>query len=285
MRKPLRENPYQLVVLVLLAAGVLLLALGGYLSPVINAILQPVQGAQTWLYDRFQAIQDFINAPADIARLRQENAQLQAENASLQTEIIALQQQVSEIELLSALLDFARARPENAYQAAEVIGRDPSPFLHYVMINIGSDAGIRRGMPVVAQEGLVGRVAQVTANAARVELITDPASQVSVLMQPSEVDGVLTGSITGDLTISLIPQDATLEAGDLVFTSGIGGLYPGNILIGQVNSVRQEAQALFQTASVQPVVDYTRLEIVLVITNFQPVDLTPLLSPEEQQLQ
>lgn len=275
-----RKNPYQLVILVMLAAGLLLLALGGYLTPILNGVLQPVLGAQTWLYDRFQAIQDFINAPADIARLRQENAELRSENASLQTEIIALQQQVTEIELLSALLDFARARPENAYQAAQVIGRDPSPFLHYIMINRGSDDGIRRGMPVVAQQGLVGRVAQVTANAARVELITDPAAQVSVRMQPSEVDGVLAGSITGDLSIDLIPQDAVLQPGDLVFTSGIGGLYPSNILIGQVSSVQQEAQALFQTADVQPVVDFTRLEIVLVIVNFQPVDLTPLLSPE-----
>ncbi|MEX2160597.1 MAG: rod shape-determining protein MreC [Anaerolineales bacterium] len=273
-----KNSPYRLIALILLAAGVLLLALGGYLSPVLNAALQPVYGAQAWLYDRFQAIQDFINAPADIARLRQENAALRSENAALQTQIIALQQQVTEIELLSALLDFARARPENAYQAAGVIGRDPSPFLHYVIINRGSDDGIRRGMPVVAQQGLVGRVAQVTANASRVELITDPAAQVSVHLQPSGVDGLLGGSITGDLAIDLIPQDATLQAGDLVFTSGIGGLYPNNILIGQVSSVQQEAQALFQTAAVQSAVDFSRLEIVLVIVNFQPVDLTPLLT-------
>ncbi|HKY78924.1 MAG TPA: rod shape-determining protein MreC [Anaerolineales bacterium] len=272
-----KNNPYQLITLVLLAAGLLLLALGGYLSPIFSSALRPVYGLQTWLYDRFQAIQDFVNAPTDITRLRQENADLSSENATLQTQIIALQQQVTEIELLSALLDFARARPENAYQAAAVIGRDPSPFLHYVIINRGSDDGIRRGMPVVAQEGLVGRVAQVTANAARVELITDPAAQVGIQLQPSEVDGVLTGSITGDLSVDLIPQDATLQAGDLVFTSGIGGLFPSSILVGQVSSVRQEAQALFQTATVQPVVDFTRLEIVLVIVNFQPVDLTPLL--------
>jgi rod shape-determining protein MreC len=276
-----RNKPYQLVVLILIAVGILLLALGGYLSPLFNGALQPVFGVQGWLYTRFQAMQDFLNAPADIASLRQENAQLRAENASLQTEIIALQQQVSEIELLSALLDFARARPENAYQAAAVIGQDPSPFLHYVIINRGSDDGIRRGMPVVAQQGLVGRVAQVTASAARVELITDPAAQVSVRLQPSDVDGVLSGSITSDLVIDLIPQDAQLQAGDLVFTSGIGGTYPGNILIGQVSNVRQEATALFQSASVQPVVDFTRLEIVLIIVNFQPLDLTPLLAPAE----
>jgi rod shape-determining protein MreC len=279
--RPTRNNPYQLVTLIAIAAGVLFLALGGYLSPILNGTLSPVYGVQSWLYTRFQAIQDFLNAPVDIASLRQENAELRSENANLQTEIITLQQQVSEIELLSALLDFARARPENAYQAAAVIGQDPSPFLHYVVINRGSDDGIRRGMPVVAQQVLVGRVAQVTASAARVELITDPAAQVSVRMQPSEVDGVLSGSITGELGIDLIPQDAALQAGDLVFTSGIGGIYPSNILIGQVSSVRQEATALFQTASVQPAVDFSRLEIVLVIVNFQPLDLSPLL-PESQ---
>ncbi|MCW5875856.1 MAG: rod shape-determining protein MreC [Anaerolineales bacterium] len=276
--RPSRDNPYRLVTLILLAAGLLTLALGGYLTPILSGTLEPVYGAQGWLYARFQAIQDFINAPADIARLRQENAELRSENATLQTQIIALQQQVAEIELLSALLDFARARPENAYQAAGVIGRDPSPFLHYIIINRGSDDGIRRGMPVVAQQGLVGRVAQVTANASRVELITDPGSLVSIQTQPSEVDGVVSGSITGALSIDLIPLDAAMQAGDLVFTSGIGGLYPSDIFIGQVSNVRQEAQALFQVASVQPVVDFTRLEIVLVIVNFQPVDLTPLLS-------
>jgi rod shape-determining protein MreC len=255
--------------------------LGGYLSPLLTSLLQPIIGAEGFLYSRFQAVQDFLNAPSDLARLRLENSQLRTENANLQTQIIALQQQVSEIELLSALLDFARARPENTYQAAAVIGRDPSPFLRYIFINRGSDDGIRRGMPVVAQQGLIGRVAQVTANAAVVELITDPGAEVSVRLQPSETDGVLAGSLTGDLFIDLIPQEAEVQAGDLVLTSGIGGTYPANILIGQVGNVRQDATALFQTASVQPIVDFSRLEIVLVIVNFQPVDLSPLLQGDE----
>lgn len=273
-------SPLQTITLILVAAGLLLLALGGYLSPVANAVLEPILGAQSWLYSRFQLMQDFFNASSDLAALRLENTQLRTENANLQTQIIALQQEVGAIDSLSALVDFARARPENQYQAAAVIARDPSPFLQYVIINRGSDDGIRRGMPVVAQQGLVGRVAQVTAGAARVELITDPASRVSVSTQPSEEDGVLSGSLTGDLSINLIPQDAAVEAGDLVLTSGIGGAYPANILIGEISNVRQEATELFQAASVQPVVDFSRLEIVLVIVNFQPVDLAPLLEDQ-----
>lgn len=275
--RPSRNTNYQLFALLAVAAGILLLALGGYLTPLFNGAVDPIFNVQGWLYTRFQAIQDFINAPVNIASLRQENAQLRAENAQLQTEIVTLQQQVSEMELLSALLDFARARPENVYQAAGVIGQDPSPFLHYIIINRGSDDGIRRGMPVVSQQGLVGRVVQVTATAARVELITDPGSQVSVRMQPSEVDGLLSGSVTTQIGIDLIPLDANLQPGDLVFTSGIGGVYPGNILVGQISNVRREATALFQTASVQSAVDFSGLEIVLVIVNFQPLDLSPLL--------
>ncbi|MDH3943609.1 MAG: rod shape-determining protein MreC [Anaerolineae bacterium] len=268
------------ITIIVIAIGFLVLALGGYLNPIIGSALQPVYAVQTWITTRYQALQDYFNAPTDISRLRERNAELEAGFARLQTEIIQLQQQVSEVEILSELLDFARAQPENQYQAAAVIARDPSPFLKYVIINKGSDDGLRRGMPVVNAQGLVGRVASVTANAARVQLIIDPSSSVNVRIQPAESDAVMRGSITGDLSLDLIPQAATVTAGNLVLTSGLGGNFPPNILIGQVNSVRQEATALFQSATIQSVVDFSRLEIVLVIINFSPIDITPLIPDE-----
>jgi rod shape-determining protein MreC len=209
--------------------------------------------------------------------LRQENTELQAEVANLQTEVIALQQQVSEVELLAALLDFARSQRENEYLAASVVFRDPRPFLKYVVIDVGSDDGILSGMPVVGPEGLVGRVDAVTANAARVQLITDPDSNVNVRLQPSDSTAVLLGSITSDLSLDLIPIDATINAGDLVLTSGLGGNFPPNILVGQVASVRSTATSLFQQAAIQPAVDLSRLDIVLVVVNFRPIDTEPLI--------
>ncbi len=270
-------RPWQSLVTIIIVVGILALALGGYLNPLVSLATSPILPAQEWLTTRFQAFLDFFSAPADIARLQQDNTVLEAEVAELQTQIIALQQQVTEVEILSALLDFARAQPDNEYQAASVVGRDPSPFLQYVIINRGSDDGLRRGMPVVSEKGLVGRITAVTANAARVQLITDPAATVNVRIQPADADAVLTGNITGNLTLGLIAQDAGIQPGNLVLTSGLGGNYPTNILVGQVVSVRQEATALFQQASVQSVVDFERLEIVLVIVNFRPIDITPLL--------
>jgi rod shape-determining protein MreC len=266
----------QSLVLALIIIGLIALALGRYLAPASRVLLKPLIGAQTWLALRYQTIQNYLSSPQDVARLRQRNQELEAEVSRLQSEIIDLQQQLAETRVLSALVDFARAHPENRYVAASVIGRDPSPFVKYIIINRGSDDGLRHGMPVVTAQGLVGRVAAVTAGAARVQLITDPDSSVNIRLEPTAAEGILVGSLTGKLSLDMIPQEASVQTGNLVLTSGLGGNYPANILIGQVANVHRKETDLFQTADVQPTVDFSRLEIVLIIVNFRPVDISPL---------
>ena len=184
-------SPLQTIFLIFVAFGLVALALGGYLTPISRLILSPIVSAQTWVAVRFEALNNFINAPQDMARLQQRNNDLEAEVSRMQAEIIQLKQQLSETQVLSALVDFARVQPENRYLAATVIGRDPSPFVQYVIINRGSDDGLRRGMPVVTQQGLVGRVEAVTSGAARVHLITDPASSINVRLEPSRAQAVV----------------------------------------------------------------------------------------------
>jgi len=96
-------------------------------------------------------------------------------------------------------------------------------------------------------------------------------------LQQSETEAVLVGNISGEINLELIPQAAKIQTGDIIVTSGYGGNYPPNLLVGQVSTVRSNAYDLFQSASVQPAVDFSQLEIVLVITNFQPIDITPLM--------
>jgi len=268
---------WQTAFIVFIVVGMIALALGGYLTPVSRLVMAPIISAQTWLSSRFMAVQGFIKTPQDMTQMRQRVAALEAENARLETEIIELEQQLSETRILSALVDFARVHPENRYVATSVIGRDPSPFVKYVIINRGSDDGLRRGMPVVTSQGLVGKISAVTAGAGRVELITEPSSSVNVRLEPNGTQAVLSGSVTGELTIDMIAQTASVQVGDLVLTSGLGGNYPGNILIGQVTTVRRRETDLFQSATVQPVVDFNDLEILLVIINFRPVDIGPLI--------
>ena len=275
--KGLFSRTLQTTIIFLVVGGIMALALGGYFSSASNVFTGSLVDVQAWFSARFVALQDFFTSPRDIASLRQRNAELEGEVAELQAQVIQLQQEVGETEILAALVDFSRARSENSYKAAAVIGRDPSPFLHYVIINVGSNDGILRGMPVVTNQGLIGRVEAVIADAARVQLITDPASSVNVRLQNAETEASLVGSVTGDMTLELIPQDINVQPGDLVLTSGLGGGYPPDLIIGQVGNVRSRDFDLFQQATVQPVVDFNRLEIVLVIINFKPVDIAPLL--------
>ena len=266
----------QTTIIFFVIAGILVLAFGGYLGSVSRGFSSSLVAAQTWFFTRYAAIQNFLAAPSDVADLRQRNAELEAEVSRLQAQVIELQQQVSETEILAALVDFSRANPESTYKGAAVIGRDPSPFLHYIIINRGSNDDILRGMPVVTNQGLVGRVDAVIADAARVQLITDPASTLNIRLQNAGADAVLLGSVTGDLSLDMISQDVTVDSGDVVLTSGLGGGYPADLIVGQVLNVRKRDYELFQQATIQPAVDFSRLEIVLVITNFRSVDIEPL---------
>lgn len=267
----------QTTIIFLVVAGVLALALSGSLGFVSTGFNASLVSAQTWISTRFVAIQEFLTVPRDVATLRQRNAELEAEVARLQAQVVQLQGQVADTQALAALVNFSRSNPESAYTAATVIGRDPSPFLRYIIIDKGSNQGLRRGMPVVTDQGLVGRVDAVIGSAARVQLITDPTSAVNVRLERADREAVLTGTLAGDLTLDLVPQDVSLELGDVVLTSGLGGSYPPDLIIGQVVTARRRDSDLFQQAFIQPVVDFAQLKIVLVITDFRPVNITPLI--------
>ncbi len=259
--------------LLLLALSLILLSEGGLLRPAEDALLRPLSSLQAFFALRFQAVRDLVQSPADLSALRARNRELEARVASLEREVIALREQLAETEILAALLDYARSQPQNRYVAVNVIGRDINPFLRTAWINRGSDSGIRRGMPVITERGLVGRIQEVYATTARVQLLTDPELAVNVIFLDSRAEGVLSAQLNGELWVDMIDQDREIRVGELVLTSGLGGNYPAEIPIGEVISVRRRDFAIFQQAVVQPAVDFNNLSIVLVITDFEPLPL------------
>lgn len=275
--KFLNAKNIQTIVLVLLISGLLFLAISGYLTPFFNLTLNPLISVQRWLSVRYISARDFLTTPREVTELREQNAILEAQVSQLQTQLIVMEERLGEAQVCFALLDFGRTNPQYDYIAATVIGREISPFLQYIIIDKGTEDGVRYGMPVVTQQGLVGRVDAVIAAAARVKLITDSTSVVNVRLQTSEVEAQLQGSLTGDVFLDMIPLDEVVETGDVVLTSGLGGNYPPNIFVGQVLSTQQRENALFQTASVQPIVDFSSINAVLVVDNFEAVDISPLI--------
>jgi rod shape-determining protein MreC len=275
--KSISPRVITIIIVSLIIIGVMVLALAGYLNSIVGAATQPFIAIQKWVSTRVIAFSDFLTMPRDVTNLRQQNTELQSQVSQLESQVIELKQQLSQAEVLYALLDFARARPENQYIASTIIGRDPSPFLHYIIIDHGSDDGLRHGMPVVTNQGLVGTIDAVTAKAARVLMINDPGAVVNIYLQSTQVQAQLSGSLTSEISLDMVPQDVEIPSGELILTSGLGGDYPQDIIVGQITSVRKRENDLFQTAIVSPAVDFSKLSAVLVIINFTPVDITPLL--------
>jgi len=278
--KFLNSKNIQTIVLILGVSGLLFLAISGYLTPVFNLTLNPLVSLQRWLSVRYISARDFLATPREVTDLREQNAILESQVSQLQTQLIVMQERQAEAQVCFALLDFGRTNPQYDYIAATVIGREISPFLQYIIIDKGTEDGVLYGMPVVTQQGLVGRVDAAIAAAARVKLITDSTSVVNVRLQSAETEAQLQGSLTGDVFLDMIPLDTSIEPGDVVLTSGLGGNYPPNIFVGQVLSTQRRENALFQTASVQPIVDFSSINAVLVVNNFEAVDISPLI-PEQ----
>ena len=270
------KKNWQKIVAILIISGVIFLALSGFLTQSLSGLIDPIIQAQKWTAERIQTVYEFFTIPRDVTQLRAENQALQEQVSLLQTEIIQLQQDLKEADILYSLLGFARGRPEETYIAAAVIGVDPSPFLQYILIDKGSDDGIAYNMPVVTEKGLVGRISAVTASAARVQLITDAGSLVNAHVVEADADGVVRGSVTADLTIEMVSPEAELQAGQIVQTSGLGGNFPAEVVIGQILNVNKLENELFQSASIQPAEDFSNLQAVLVVANFRPSNVEPL---------
>ncbi|MBW6466243.1 MAG: rod shape-determining protein MreC [Brevefilum sp.] len=267
----------QTIILIVVISGLLFLALSGYFTPVFNLSLNPLISLQSWLSVRYLSARDFLTTPRDVTQLREQNTLLESQVSQLQTQLIVMEERLGEAQVCFALLDFGRTNPQYSYIAATVIGREISPFLQYIIIDRGTNHGVRYGMPVVTQQGLVGRVDAVIAGAARVKLITDSTSVVNIRLQSAGIEAQLVGSLTGDVALDMIPLDQVVEPGDVVLTSGLGGNFPPNVFVGQVLSTQRRENALFQTATVQPIVDFESISAVLVVNNFQAVDITPLI--------
>ncbi len=257
----------------LASLGLLALHQSGYLAPAEGLAAEPLAIAQSWLQARAQSVTALFETARDLQTLRQRAADLEKQNAALQVENVRLREELANYEAVSKLLDYTREHPQFQTIPADVIGYDSSNFLRSIIINKGAAAGVAPSMSVITERGLVGRVTAVSPSSAKVMLLIDPASAVNARLQTSRADGTVEGQLTPTLLMRFIPQEETVTVGDVVLTSGLGGNTPPGLVIGQVVNVERRDVDLFQTAEVHPTVDFNRLEIVLVITNFKPINV------------
>jgi rod shape-determining protein MreC len=270
-----RSRLFALGVLILAALAVVVLGgRSGALRPLITAAMAPLSPLAGLLSEGTDAASNLAEEPPDYAALQARNRELERIVAEMQVEVVRLREMEQDYYRLSDLVDYAAEHPDQNLVTARVVALDTSSYLRWVIVNRGTRDGIQVGNPVINETGLVGRVESAAANAAWVRLAIDPGSTINAVLQTARAEGAVVGQLQGGLRMELIPQEAAVEPGDLVLTSGLGGSFPPNVVIGQVSSVRRLQGELFQEAEIRPTVDFDHLEIVSVITDFQPLDLS-----------
>jgi rod shape-determining protein MreC len=265
-----RSRSWIFFVLTLVAVLALVLHEAGQLQPVedlAQLVIAPVQRSFDGLVN---STGDLFGMFREVRELRAENRDLQDENNRLRSENIRLKDLEAENITLRDLLKFSRNTPDYVTLAADVIGRDPSPYLSSITINVGDNRGLKPGMPVITGgSALVGRIKEVNPRTSKVQLLQDVNSAVNALIQSSRANGLVKGQPDGSLLMDYVPLEEKVATDDVVLTSGLGGDLPRSLVIGQVTDVTKRDIDLFQSAALHPAADLNRLEVVLVILSFE----------------
>ncbi len=211
------------------------------------------------------SINDLMNTYEDNQRLKSQISSL--EELEAQNEILQ-----SENEELSALLDLQPSLVGKNVIASSVISRSPDTWLDSITIDVGTNSNIEENMSVMTESGLVGHVTEVSATSSKVQLlITENNQMKNVAVSIQTDDGIVSGILsdydekTQELILKQVPNDAKVSEGNTVTTSGLGGVSPDGLIIGEVTSASSDNFGLSQSVRVKPAADFKDIRSVLVI--------------------
>ena len=260
-----------MVAVYLVVAAALVLGSRGdaELGIVGTSVLQVSNAAEDLTHYGLAGVGEAWDDYLDLVAVRRENERLRGELDRLRDEHTRLLGVLQENARLRQMVGFAEAHPQLDLIPARVVAKDVSPFFRVTSIRLDArDSRVRIGMPVVASAGVVGHIDQVAGDYAEVVLAVDPRSRVDVLVQHNRARGVLQGLGHDDdygARIAYLLRRDEVAVGDVVVTSGMGGRFPPDLVVGRIARVDRRAYGLFQEVEVEPSVDFSRLEEVFIV--------------------
>jgi len=240
----------------------------GELSTLDRGILGVVAPAQAAMSTVARAIANVAGRYAELTHVRAENDRLRSENSRLRAELMETKRVAAESGRYQRLLGLRDTTPAETL-AARVISIDASPYFRVARVEIDRGEGlVKRGMPVLTPEGVVGRINRVAGGSSDILLAVDPRSSIDVFIPRTGGRGVLRGKAGENgyhSTIEYLVRGEQAREGDLVVTSGLGGTFPRDLAVGKVSRVTPNPSGLYQEVEVAPDVDFARLSEVLVV--------------------
>ena len=260
-------------------------ASGNYASfpeAVVGTVVSPIVKVSSAISDK---VAGFFNSILSADDTQKENEQLKKELSEAYKDLSELEKYKNENEQLKKFLEIKEQNPDYKLESAMVIGRDSSSQFGSFTVDKGSMAGIKVNSPVITDEGLVGIVSHVGPTYSVVTTILDPKINVGAYNSRTQSTGVVGGDASlfsdGKTKLRLLPRDTALLSGDVIETSGIGGMFPAGILIGTVDSIKAENSGVSMYAEISPIVDVQKVSNVMIITDFI-VDENPNAPKQEQ---
>jgi rod shape-determining protein MreC len=239
-------------------------------NPVEQFIVEVTAPFQRALLGTLRVIQGTWLKYFDLVDARSENLRLRREIDALRMENDRNRERMATHEQLRKLVEF-RNTLDVPTVAAQVIGRDPTGWFEAVIIDKGSRSGLKMSMPVVNAAGVVGQLVSVSPNYAKVLLLVDQNSAVDCLVQRSREKGIVKGLSPGKCKMDYVLKSGDVAPGDRIVTSGLGGVFPKGFPVGEVLEVKDNPGEFFKEIQVKPMVDFARLEELLVLLRESPL--------------
>ena len=231
-----------------------------------DTVVMPVQNGLTYLKNKINNNNRFFE---NVNELKSENETLKQKNSELEQKLREYEIMKNENDQLKQQLNLAEKYAQYTTVPGTVISRDISNYSKTLIINIGSNNGIKEKMTVIADEGLVGYVVSTTNKTAKIQTIVDSASATSCIASSTRDTMICKGTIENKsiLSASNIETDARIIQGDSVETSGLGGIYIKGVHVGKIKRVNEGSNNTDSYATIETAVNFEKLETVLVITN------------------
>ena len=233
----------------------------GFFKKLALELVTPLEGGINAV---FRSIGDAWDRYIFLVEAGERNRELTGKVAQLNRDLNESREMSLECLRLRELLDI-KAELDYRSVAARVVGKLRPSVFKTMMINKGTADGIREGCPVVAVDGIVGRVIEASWDVSKVLLLIDYNSNIDAMVQETRVEGILQGGGEKGCNLKYVQRAEQVTPGDMVVTSGLAGVFPKGLIIGRVLMVEKEEAGLFQKIRVNPAVDLTKLEEVLIL--------------------
>ncbi len=249
-------------------------------SPAVITLLAPFQRAAAWAGAQVQGV---VANVQDILTVHQQNQLLRSEVEQLRVQNVQANEYAAENIRLRELLGYTQSARQFDLVMARVIGREPTTWTRMIVIDRGTQHGVQKNMAVITARGLVGTVTDAGPISSKVQLILDPRSAAGALVQRSRVAGVVKGTPDDAMHPRMVnvPKSQDMAVGDIIVTSGFGGIYPKGIMVGTVSAVKNDSGGLLHYAVIEPATDFQRLEDVAVIVASREAPPEPLKPPQQ----